>query len=561
MRSPSTFLVSLLPIFASAPGLAAAFAPSQGANCTPEYFKSILPPNATVRIAQPVANGTTFTIPSGNVVYPTSPAHMKAACAVEINVTSSASSAFSFGLFLPTVWNERFLTVGNGGFAGGINWLDMSTGLGYGFVTMSTDAGHNSTFFDMSWALNNEERKKDWGYRAMHNSIVMSKRIIEQYYSKPAKYSYYNGCSAGGRQGLRELQLHPESFDGVLAGAPAWQITRLSIWQLKVGLFNLPVTAPHHIPPALFDAIAAETLRQCDAQDGLVDNVISDSVSCEFRPETLLCASNVTNQTEAGCLTSAQLDTYYQITSDYKEANNTLVYQGMQVGAEDQWRNLMGSNVPSPLGPDFIRYMILNDSTWDYWKLNGTITELADKIKPGNSSAEEYDLEPFHKRGGKLLHWHGDSDGLEPTANSLFFYNSVLRTLRPRGIELDSWYRFFIVPGLQHCLLTPARQNAPWYFAGANQALGIGSTPNEVYGVPGFRDARHDVLLALMNWVERGKAPDSIIATKWKNETNIGLGGKDQVMRQRPICPYPKQAKYIGRGDPNLPGNWKCRLP
>jgi feruloyl esterase len=212
MRSPGTFSVSLFPFFAPATAFAAAFHSPQAASasagavsCTPEYLLAILFPNATVRIAEPVADGATFTIPSGNVVYSMSPAHTKAACAVGVNVTSYPISAFSFGLFLPVAWNESFLIVGNGGFAGGVNWLDMATGLDNGFATMSTDVGHISTFFDMSWALNNEERKDDWGFRALHNSVVMSKQIIEQYYAKPAKYSYYNGYSAGGREGLREL--------------------------------------------------------------------------------------------------------------------------------------------------------------------------------------------------------------------------------------------------------------------------------------------------------------------------------------------------------------------
>lgn len=125
--------------------------------------------------------------------------------------------------------------------------------------------------------------------------------------------------------------------------------------------------------------------------------------------------------------------------------------------------------------------------------------------------------------------------------------------LVPKGLELDSWYRVFLVPGMQHCLGTPIDVDAPWYFAGANQAGNLGLQPGSVSGMPGFRDAEHDVLLALIRWTEEGKAPEHIIATKWHNDTL-----QDKVLRQRPLCPYPQRAQYVDHGDPNLAASWKC---
>ena len=179
--------------------------------------------------------------------------------------------------------------------------------------------------------------------------------------------------------------------------------------------------------------------------------------------------------------------------------------------------------------------------------------QLADKLQPGNATAGNFDLSPFHNRGGKLLQYHGLADGLIATGSSTYFYKEVLKTLVPKGIELESWYRFFLVPGMQHCAGTPLDVNAPWYFAGANQAGALGVEPGSVHSVPGFSDAKHDILLALMAWTENGTAPDSIVATKWKNDTLT-----DQVMRQRPLCPYPTQAKYTGHGNPDDAENWKC---
>jgi len=289
--------------------------------CTPSAFQALLPANATVLLAQTVQNDSTFHVPTDDIAYPVSPTHLRALCAVQINVTSSNSSAYSFGLFLPQEWNERFLAVGNGGFSGGVNWLDMAAGVGYGFAAMSTSTGHNSLSNGSTWALNQPEKRIDFGYRAMHGSVVLAKHIVEKYYRCEPKYNYYSGCSTGGRQGLKEVEMFPEDFDGVLAGAPAWWTSHLQTWTLKVALYNLPNTSAHHIPPTLYPVIGAEVLKQCDPQDGLVDQVISDPVGCDFFPEALLCAPNVTNQTSARCLTAAQIGTLYHIYNDYVETN------------------------------------------------------------------------------------------------------------------------------------------------------------------------------------------------------------------------------------------------
>lgn len=179
----------------------------------------------------------------------------------------------------------------------------------------------NSTSGDISWALNQPEKKIDWGYRAMHGSIVMAKQVVGAYYKQQPKYNYYSGCSTGGRQGIRDIQLYPDDFDGVLAGAPAWWTSHLQTWTVQVGLYNLPNTSDHHIPATLFDSIGAEVLKQCDPQDGLVDHIISDPERCNFYPEALLCTPNVTNQTAEGCLKPAQIETLYRIYNDYTASN------------------------------------------------------------------------------------------------------------------------------------------------------------------------------------------------------------------------------------------------
>lgn len=192
-------------------------------NCTTEFIASIIAGNgnATVNYVYAVAEGTAFGVPS--LAFPTNATNLPAVCAVGVNVQSSGNSSYNFGLFLPdSTWNERFLTTGNGGYGGGINWPDMGIFSHYGFATMSTDTGHNASGLDGgSWGLDAPEALIDWGHRAMHGSVELSKTIVTAYYSSEGiQYSYYASCSTGGRQGLREVQLYPDDFDGISVGAP-----------------------------------------------------------------------------------------------------------------------------------------------------------------------------------------------------------------------------------------------------------------------------------------------------------------------------------------------------
>lgn len=415
---------------------------------------------------------------------------------------------------------------------------------------MSTDTGHNSSSGDGAWAYNQPGRLENWGHLAMHGSVVAAKTITAGYYGKDTSYNYYAGCSTGGRQGLKEAQMYPEDFDGIIAGAPAWWTSHLQPWTIKVALYNLPTTADYHIPPALFPTIGNEVLKQCDPQDGLTDNIISDPYGCNFRPEELLCGANVTNATTAGCLTSPQIDTLYKIYSDSWSENQTFTFPHLNLGSEAQWLLLSGSS-PNSLGTDYVRYFLGFGADWSFYDYNESIQRLADQVDPGNATVK-FDLSAFHAKGGKILSYHGMSDGLIPTGSTPYFYNHVDRTLKPRGIDVDDFFRFFFVPGMGHCAGTFPNVNAPWYFAGASQAQSLGPT---VYGVPGFEDKEHDAVLAMMAWVEQGIAPDHIIGTKYANETL-----HTDVMRQRPLCMYPKQAMYKGSGDVDEAGSWECKM-
>ena len=293
-------------------------------DCSSSSISSMLPAGANVLYTQSLPANSTFGEPLTDIAYPIPASGLPALCVISVNVSSSPTSSYTFGLFLPTeTWNQRFLTIGDGGFAGGINWLDMGAGVQYGFATVSSNLGHNSTSADGTWAYGNQEAIIDWGYRALQGSIVLSKQITSAFYGSEIAYSYYSGCSTGGRQGLKEVEMFPDEFDGVMAGAPAWWTAHLQTWTVKLGMYNLPNTTDYHIPVSLFPVVGAEVLRQCDGVDGLVDGIISTPEACMFRPETLLCTPTSNQST---CLTSPQIDTLYHIYNDYVDTNQTFVF-------------------------------------------------------------------------------------------------------------------------------------------------------------------------------------------------------------------------------------------
>lgn len=333
--------------------------------------------------------------------------------------------------------------------------------------------------------------------------------------------------------------MYPDSFDGISVGAPAWWTVHLAANTLQQGLYNLPDSDPKHIDPSIFPAVVAEIEKQCDPQDGLVDGIVSDPYGCNFDFEALLCTPD---SDPATCLTPAQLTTIYKFYNPWVDVNQTYVFPSMALGTDPSFA--MGGNL-TPLGFGLFQYWIYNNSNWDYTKLTHSDVVFADSINPGGATADNFDMSPFLERGGKILKYHGAADALIPTGSSVYFYNQVRQTLVQKGIELDDFYRFFLIPGMNHC---SGASIAPWYIASASQSI-TGAT----HSVPGFEDADHDIILAMMKWVEEGKAPDKLIATKFINDTAT-LG----VLGQRPLCPYPKQAKYTV-GEASVSDSWECQ--
>ncbi|KAI0136214.1 tannase and feruloyl esterase-domain-containing protein [Xylariales sp. AK1849] len=509
----------------------------------------ILPANASIERVDYVESGSTYGEAGLDLNYPTQPTNLPELCAVTVYVPSSATSAYRFGVFLPLAWNSRFLTIGNGGFGGGINWLDMGSYVKYGFAVVSTDTGHNSTTGDVSWAYQAPQKKIDWGWRAMHGSVVTGKQVVEAYYASKIAYSYYNGCSTGGRQGLKEVQISPDSFDGVIIGSPGWYTSHLNTWITKAGTYNLPETDPKYIDWQLFPAMNDLVVKQCDQLDGVKDGIISLPDACVPDYTEMLCSRPGANQ--SACLTAEQLQTPKNVYSDYLASNGQFLYPGLSPGCEGQWQAVLNFTTTSPFGYNYLRFMLLENPAWNYTYYNDSLVSYAVQTDPGFATANDYNLTAFKNLGHKMIMYHGLGDGLIPPKGTDMYYNNVITTMGDNLTATQEFFRYFQVPGMQHCWTTATDTvDAPWMFGGEFQATSMGT---DVWSVPGFKDKRHDILLALMDWVENGTAVESIIATTWEQPLNYSSG----LRRQRPLCPYPQMATWNGV-DINNATSWNC---
>lgn len=530
-------------------------------SCTVQGINAALSPFDRAEVVFAVSLGANSSFGQlGDIAFPTNATYLPRSCAVLVNVTTPANSSYTFGLFLPEAdeWNKRTLTVGNSGFVGGVNWLAMGDGLKYGFASMSTDTGHNSTGIDMAWALNKPEAKKNWSYRALHGSVVLAKKIVGSYYDENIRYNYYSGCSTGGRQGIKSAQDFPEDFDGVLAGAPAWWSTHQQLWQLKVGAVNLPETSPSFIPSSKFSWISDAVLAQCDGSDGLEDGIIQNPANCHLRIGELICTDKSTKKSQ--CLTAPQAETLRQLylpmtQTDASPNRITALYPNFGLGSEAQMPSSFGANnTPSPYGTDYAKYYLFDDPTWDWAEsFNYSTWAEADALNPGGVNALNFNMTPFRSRGGKLLTYHGYADGLIPTGASALLYDKIQTAMAPSGAKMEDFYRLFMVPGMQHC--QQSVHDAPWYFGGSGQVSALSGSGEQLGRLPlaGAADGRHDALLALMRWVEDGEAVEEIVATKWRGDSLA-----EGVLRQRPLCSWPKQAVYRGVGDVDEAGSWRC---
>lgn len=503
-------------------------------DCSLASFEAIIPQNGTLNYVEPITEGASF----GDEDQASLVGHdLPQGCAVGYSVPSSANSTLRIALLLPNDWNSRFMASGGGGFSGHTSWADMGFFGRYGFASMSTNQGHTSYDLKADWALHNPEAIIDWAHRGIHLAAQHSKDIVEQYYGSGAEYSYYAGCSTGGRQGLKLVDLYPEDFDGALIGSPAWSMVRLAGWIAKIGIWNLPADDPSRIPAPLLSLVAMEQTRLCDERDGVADGIITDPTLCRPSLEHLECEGNQTDN----CLTDAQLKTFSRLSSDWTDSNGILINPTFDTGVD--FSILAGvDSEPIELGTSLFTNMVFNDSQWDWRNLDEETIHIANEVNPGQMDVRQRDFSPFKDRGGKLIMYHGWSDQAIPARSSLLFRDRISQTMGPDAVE--EFYRLYMMPGVQHC--AGSYNDAPW-------SIGQGGFDTRHEG-PGYvDDAEHNALLALMRWVEEGDAPTQIVASKFVNDS-VALG----VVGQRPLCAYPQKAVYVG-GAIEKAESWECQ--
>lgn len=287
-------------------------------------------------------------------------------------------------------------------------------------------------------------------------------------------------------------------------------------------------------------------MRQCDGADGVIDGIISAPTHCDFHPETLLC----TPEKKSYCLTAEQLKVLDIIYRPWYAPDNSMIFPQYRYGSEFQFSMLATGAEDGGFSEEFFKYLVFQDPNWSAANFSyQTVLDAEPIVKAYGLDADNFDLTPFKNRNGKLIHYVGAADGLIPAGSSEYFYDQVLRTVAPLGVNIEDFYRFFEIPGMGHCGYTSSKTDAPWYINAAGQAGSLGSS---VRGVPGYQDENHDAVRALIQWVEGKDAPEFLIATKFKND-EVSKG----VLQQRPLCPYPDIATFVG-GDKRKADKWAC---
>jgi feruloyl esterase len=460
-------------------------------------------PETTVASAEIVPAGPYTTIPPGSAtpVDVDLPEHCRAKLVV--------APSINVEIWLPAeAWNGRFQGVGGGGLAGTISYLALANAVHDGYAAASTDTGHVGSS-DALWAIGRPDLVADYGHRAVHEMTLKAKRVIEAFYGRPAHHAYWNGCSTGGRQGLMEAQRYPSDYDGILAGAPAINISIFHTNQVWAAQQTL-VDPDSYITAEQYAAIHRWVLDTWDAQDGAADGVIEDPRQVSIDYAALQAAVGLTDR---------QVEALRALYGGPRNAAGEPVYPGLMPGGEPEWTPLVAGPEPFRIGPLIYGQMVFEEPDWDWRTFNYDADLAAAKAKLGDvMDAMDPDLGAFRDRGGKLILYHGWSDAQISPEATRRYYESVMDALGGRE-AVEAFARLFLLPGVSHC------------------RGGSGAD-------------RFDGLTPLVEWVEQGVAPDHIVASRVVD---------GQVVRTRPLCAYPRVARWTGAGSLDDAANFACR--
>jgi feruloyl esterase len=467
-------------------------------------------------------------------------------CMVSATISPTSDSSIGVQVWMPTQrYNGRYLGTGNGGYAGGFFQSELADGINRGFATANTDMGATGAAGVNGDALvGHPEKWKDFGWRATHLMTEFSKALINTFYGAPPSKSYFAGCSTGGQQALMEVQRFPSDYDGVLAGAPAFNRTHLHT--VLVSDYRATHMSPaSYIPPTKLDVVNQAVLAQCHGQDGGAANdpFLTDPRNCKFDPAALKCPLGTDAPT---CLNSDQvaaMNVYYK--GSVNLANGALINPGNARGSETSNPAALGfalnESSAEPTFDSLFKWVFGLAWQWQTFDFN-TGMATVDQVLAADLNANVTDLRSFANIGGKLIMYHGFADPLIPSQSSINYYDAVVESTigghsRQSLARTQQFARLFMAPGMWHCKDGPG----PNAFGGPIQQQ-----------APSY-DPQYDLLTALTLWVEKGLAPASVIATKYADDTAQG-----PVSMQRPLCPYPQLSAYIGSGNANLATSFRC---
>jgi feruloyl esterase len=498
-----------------------AFVPREAAAASCDSLTRLALPDTVITIAEVVAAGA-FTPPAtgrGRGGAPAAFAELPAFCRVAATLQPTRESSIKIEVWMPEVasaqvgWNGKFQALGGQGWAGTIGYAGMREALRRGYAVSSTDSGH--TGGSGTFALDHPEQLADFAYRSAHQMTVKAKAIVGAYYGNAPRFSYWEGCSTGGRMALTEAQRFPDDFDGIIAGAPANFSSHQAAQMMSVAL-AVHQDEASYIPPAKYTLIHNAVLEACDARDHVKDGVIEDPATCKFDPKVLECKGD----DAPTCLTAPQVTAAKKIYAPVvNPRTKRTIFPGLAPGSELAWGTVAG---PQPLGfpQEIYKYVVFRNPEWDYRTLDlDADVARAEKAYDGMMDAINPDLSAFFGHGGKLVQYHGWSDQAVAPANSIDYYNTVVGKLGHPAVEKS--YRLFMVPGMTHC-------------------------------VGGEGTSTFDTLATLERWVEQGQAPAQIRASRSTNGV---------VTRTRPLCPYPEIASYKGTGNTDEAESFVCKVP
>ena len=474
-------------------------------------------PNTTIAAAEEVAAGA-FAPPPTEFNLPVPPGlpspygNLPPFCRVAGTIAPIPESQIRFEVWLPKVWNGKFVGVGNGGAAGLIFYPDMAEPLARGYAVAATDTGHSGGLGDYSFAANHE-RLIDFAHRAVHETTVKSKAVVAAHYGAAPNRSYWNGCSAGGRQGLTAAHRFPEDYDGIAARAPASNLPR----QIYTVLLEQATTGPvEPVTPDKLKLMTEAAITACDAADGVRDRTVTDPMACDYDPGVLACKAG----DRPDCLTPRQVTWARQLYRGIRDpTNDEQIVPGLPPTSEVDWRPPPFAADMATIGTSYFRHVLLHDPNWDPSRLDLSAHVARARTLDDGFSVTNPDLRAFVGRGGKLLLWHGWSDGALSAVNTINDYNNVIATTH-EGQASDQ-IRLFLAPGVHHC-------------GGGEGAWQV------------------DFLSVLEEWVERGDVPERLTASRPLEN------GKT---RTRPLCPHPQVATYTGQGSTDEAASFVCTAP